>query len=417
MFISEHARRYNVQPIITFDQPLWWKAFLITATEPANSDLKDIVLCLGGFHTEMSFLGCIGHLMGGSGLQELFELIYAPNAVIHMLAGKAIARAVRAHLFIESALNALLFSDAMNINVFSTSENDHESSLEVIATNLCSKNSDLQEAFVLYENLMNNSVSVHQVCQSEIIQKLKKILETKVCSLQSSRTASLWLQYLKTIDILRNFIRAQRTGNWELLLQTLSDMLPYLAASGHNNYTKCVWVYLQQMSKLETEHPTVYRHFIKGLHVVRRSDRLWAGLSTDLVIEQALMRTLKTTGGLTRGRGMTEQQRLTWVMAMPACAQVNKVMQDVTGINYNTGEQNKDMSMTRQDRDWKDTNTVLRYLSDRNPFISDIALHNISTGVHAHSSVDVDHAESVGRAILDDMKENCVMEYTFRKKN
>ena len=115
------------------------------------------------------------------------------------------------------------------------------------------------------------------------------------------------------IDILRNFIRAQRSGNWELHLHSLSDILPYLAASGHNHYTKCVWIYLQQMSKLEDEYPTVYRHFIRGLHVVRRSDCLWAGLPTDLVIEQALMRTLKMTGGLTRGRGrgMTEQQRLT----------------------------------------------------------------------------------------------------------
>ncbi len=42
------------------------------------------------------------------------------------------------------------------------------------------------------------------------------------------------------------------------------------------------------------------------------------------------MRTLKTNGGLTRGREMTEQQRLAWVMGMPACAEVNKVMQDAT---------------------------------------------------------------------------------------
>ena len=326
--------------------------------------------------------------------------MYAPNAVVHMLAGEALACAVRAHLIIESALNALLLSDVMNINLFSTSEDEAESSLEVVATDLCSRNSDLQEDFILCEKLMNNSHSVHQVCQTEVIQKLKESLKSNVCSLQSSRTASLWLQYLDIIDILRNFIRAQHIGNWELHLQSLSDMLPYLAASEHNHYTKCVWIYLQQMSKLEDEHPTVYRHFMQGLHVVRRSNRLWAGLPTDLVIEQALMRTLKTTGGLTRGRGMTEQQRLTWLMAMPACAEVNKIMQDVTGINYNTGEQNKDMSVTRQDRDWKDTNTVLRYLSDRNPFTSDIGLHNISTGVHAHSSLDVDLAKTVGKAIL-----------------
>ena len=129
------------------------------------------------------------------------------------------------------------------------------------------------------------------------------------------------------------------------------------------------------------------------------------------------MRTLKSTGCLTRGRGMTEQQHLTWVMAMPACAEVNEIIQDVTGINYNTGEQNKDMSVTRQDRDWKDTNTVLRYLSDRNLFTSDIGLHNISTGVHAHSSIDVDQAKTVGKVILNDIKGQCVMEYMFRGKN
>ena len=46
---------------------------------------------------------------------------------------------------------------------------------------------------------------------------------------------------------------------------------------------------------------------MSGLHVVRRSDRFWAGLSPDLVIQQALMHSLKTSGILTRGRGMTEK--------------------------------------------------------------------------------------------------------------
>ena len=54
----------------------------------------------------------------------------------------------------------------------------------------------------------------------------------------------------------------------------------------------------------------VHRKFEAEVHVVRRSNRLWAGLSTDLVIEQVLMRSLKTSGGLTRGSGMTERQRV-----------------------------------------------------------------------------------------------------------
>ena len=186
------------------------------------------------------------------------------------------------------------------------------------------------------------------------------------------------------VDLLRKYIRAERTGNWELHLKAVSEMLPYLAASGHNHYTKSAWVYLQRMSDLQDTHPDVHQHFKRGLHVVRRSDRHWAGLSSDLIIEQVLMRSMKTSGGLTRGRGMTEQQRLIWLLSMPACADVNKAMQELTGVNYNTGEQNKDITVARQARDWKDTLTVLNYLQERNPFTSDASLQNICTGVHAH---------------------------------
>ena len=45
-----------------------------------------------------------------------------------------------------------------------------------------------------------------------------------------------------------------------------------------------------------------------GYHVVRRSDRFWIGLWTDLTIEQVLMRSLKTRGGLISGRGMSENR-------------------------------------------------------------------------------------------------------------
>jgi len=60
------------------------------------------------------------------------------------------------------------------------------------------------------------------------------------------------------------------------------------------------------MLDLQTKHPEVYKSFQDGLHVVRRSDRYWAGLSIDLAIEQVLMRSMKTSGGLTRRRRMTE---------------------------------------------------------------------------------------------------------------
>ena len=99
----------------------------------------------------------------------------------------------------------------------------------------------------------------------------------------------------------------------------MHDMLPYLAASGHNLYTKSVYLYLQDMTKLQELHPEVYAHFLQGCHVIHRSNHFWAGLSLDLAIEQILMKSVKTTGGLTRGRGMSEVQRLVWLFLRPTC--------------------------------------------------------------------------------------------------
>jgi len=60
------------------------------------------------------------------------------------------------------------------------------------------------------------------------------------------------------------------------------------------------------MRQLPKTHPWLHVQFEQhGFHTVRRSDRYWSGLWTDLVIEQVLMRSPKSRGGLTRGRGMT----------------------------------------------------------------------------------------------------------------
>ena len=113
---------------------------------------------------------------------------------------------------------------------------------------------------------------------------------------------------------------------------------------------------------------------------------------------------------------MTENQHLTWVMAMPDCANVNHVMQQLTQVQFNSGEQNKDMSKARQDRDYKDTQTVISCLCDRNPFSLDNNLRNISTGVYAHSEANSYKAKAVGQAIPDDMLHNSAGDYAFQKK-
>ena len=388
-----------------------------------------MVLRLGGFHAEMSFLGAIGHLMGGSGLQQVFVTIYA--SVEHILSGKAISRAVRAHLLVDAVLNGLVLADCLKVPFIMTRDQNNaeiipESSItdpflsetEIAPDLPSSTTNDLfTEIQTCYENLMDFNVSVDDTCRNPISKEIEDMLLLKTESLASSRTAQLWIQYSDMISILRNFILAERLGDWLLHLESLREMLPFLAASGHNLYTKSASVYLDSMHKLSETNPDVYQHFIDGKHVVRRSNRQWAGLSTDLVIEQELMRSLKTSGGLTRGGGMSENQRNIWVLSRPACVQVNSVMQQLTGVYQSTGEQNKDLSPSRQSRDWKDLQKLYKCLNERNPFDVERYLINIANGMHAQSSVNVDNAKEIGIKILYEMNGKTPLNHTFRKKD
>lgn len=103
-FIGTQGKLYNYTPMVTFDQQLWWKAMMIIENASLDCPTRGIVYLLGGFHTIMSFVGSIGHIMDGSGLRDVLELMYASNTVPHLLSGKAITRAIRAHVIIESAL-------------------------------------------------------------------------------------------------------------------------------------------------------------------------------------------------------------------------------------------------------------------------------------------------------------------------
>ena len=343
--VSSQARRYDATPILTFDQPLYWKALTIFQSQLDGSDLKGMVLRLGRFHMQMSFLGNIWHLMAGSGLQELLEVVFAGNAVRHMLTGKAISRAVRGHMLVDAALSTILVAKAYHIplptnetdepkrDTASTDPENDDVETDQQKQGTIDVASDITEAKDIYDKAMLSTLSVEDVCSAGVLERMKGKLDD-LKQIMTTRTAMLWLQNMDMVSILQRFIKAERMANWKL--QTVQYMLSYFAASGYSLYSKSAYVYLQIMLRLPETHPDAHRKFMEGYHVVRRNDRFWAGLSIDLIIEQVLMRSIKTHGGLARGMGVTENQRLVWFLSMPVCASINETMQKFSGVSYET---------------------------------------------------------------------------------
>ena len=127
------------------------------------------------------------------------------------------------------------------------------------------------------------------------------------------------------------------------------------------------------------------------------------------------MRSVKTHGGLTRGKGMTETQRLVWVLSMPACANINEAMQKLSGVSYETSDQHKDISTARQDRDVSDTLDLISYLRERDPFVDNSSLFNIANGMTAQDGVNVERSREHGEKILASMIGKSVEDFIFRK--
>ena len=250
----------------------------MSSAADSDSHLQSLVLRLGNFHTQMSFLGCIGHLMGGTGLQEAFELVYAENAVVYILNGKAYSRAVRAHLM-DAALSATLTSGAFELpwilihhqaddallgdesddsptlmdtsvaeEVFDMEEigllntdamanpstaldtfmpqTGCASSEEIGTSNMEALpqvgHEDLDAAVCLLERLAAGGISAEEAANHDVVSKINKRLEEHKESVSRSRASSLWFQYLDMVGILKKSIKAERTGRFDLHLQSVA---------------------------------------------------------------------------------------------------------------------------------------------------------------------------------------------------
>ena len=86
--------------------------------------------------------------------------------------------------------------------------------------------SELEEVGVLYDRLVDGTFSTADIELSQVLDAINKRVQAI-----KQRTSQLCIQYMEMVDIVRLFLRLERTGEWLLNLQTLYRMLPYMAAS------------------------------------------------------------------------------------------------------------------------------------------------------------------------------------------
>ncbi len=313
---------------VTFDQPLYIKASEIIAASP---ELKTcLVARLGGFHLIMSYMGAIGYIMGGSGLDALWQTVYAGATVQHMLNGHAYARALRAHFLTSAALTTLVLSQPH-----------------------CLDDVDTNQLRQKFSSLIDKDRDVHDIQVDLLVSGLVDVIERASVDVAAFRTGKLWINYIRQITILKLFIHAERSGDWDLHLYAISQMIPYLHAAGHTQYAKSARLYHQTMKTVQSvmSEDDYARFSTHGYFTIRRTHHFWSGNFTDQTIEQDLMRMLKSAGGMTHGREITESTLTNWVHSFPFTIPICKSIERFTNVNCTSSYQHRDLNAGSESKD------------------------------------------------------------------
>ena len=91
--------------LVTFDQPLYVKVVEIIIS---SHDLPNILVHLGGFHFLISYMGSLGFIRAGNGLDSMWQTVYAPNSIQNTLTEHAYSWALRAHILSSAAISSAL---------------------------------------------------------------------------------------------------------------------------------------------------------------------------------------------------------------------------------------------------------------------------------------------------------------------
>lgn len=241
-----------------------------------------VILRMGTFHTIGVLLAVIGKRFANSGLQQLLvdgDVVSAGSANA-VLDGKHYNRAVRSHLITAEALEQVRWKQFEE----SLAESDAGIDLDDLEPILSHLRQDVSDASI--KNLVS-----HQ---------LLAVVENAYadfCRRDHGPMFQFWSSFIDMVSLLRCLIRATRQGNWQLHLQCILQLLPWVFAYDRTNYCRYLSVYLCEMLMIQRTHPSAAQLLENGEFGVQRSRNSFSQVPVDQALEQTINRDTKVSGG------------------------------------------------------------------------------------------------------------------------
>lgn len=264
-------------PVLAADQPLFALAKEIQWTWPATHGEDHFVIMFGGLHIEMAMLKLLGDWLEDSGwTNALVQANIASSGTANSFINASHATKTRhAHQVTAASLYALL-----------------------------------QQAYS--EDGMSDDL--------DIVQPRPSFDEWCMQRANTSVHFSYWHKTLSLELLLLRYIRSLREGNFQLYLESLTQMMPWMFALDHTHYSRWLSVHIRDMTTLAEKHPEIQAEFKSGNFVVHRTSNNFSAMALDQAHEQnnALVKGTGGAIGLTGNPGALKR----WMVAGPEIARI-----------------------------------------------------------------------------------------------
>lgn len=210
-------------------------------------------------------------------------------------------------------------------------------------------------------------------------------------------TCNFWSSYLEMVQVMLNFIRATREGNWTLHIASVREMIPCFFAFDRLNYARYLTVYHQEMLNLPTTHPYSNDHLQSGeFSVQRQSSYGFSKVACDQAIEQTINKDSKSKSGWT-GFSLKRNAVKRWIMGSHARGALTRHCETMAGHSMHEENVRRELEPGTTIKNEEIVQNMKEYISDHiNPFRERVQhLVNVSSGFHASEEIKNDQMRAL----------------------
>ena len=140
--------------------------------------------------------------------------------------------------------------------------------------------------------MQNNDKEIIQKAYGNVINKFHELIYFGKAKefdedRKSKRIIQFLLSHMSMVIYKLIFLKAVRTGDWELHISSLRNFMKYFFSHDKENYARLMLLYISDMEKLKVQDNDIYEEFIEGDWVVNKNeDAAFCDLGADHALEQ-----------------------------------------------------------------------------------------------------------------------------------